>query len=358
MVKGGVRNSVTNGHLNPRGTGLLVKRQNYSRIQWSVPDAKGMSYDQIIKWAFVGFVAVLDVILLSLCHLEVQWRGLVVPAACGILLAGLSIHYHKRGANELVLCMVTLLHVGCFTTGISLFIYSVSCFALPVNDHWLSSFDAAVGYSPDRLVHWTRSHPMIDRGSTWVYMFIVPETLLTIFAIAFLGKRKLLEQFVFQFMAGTFVCGLFALALPAYGPLYGRGIVPADWQQPFLDHLLALRSGDRFSFSWTQTEGLVTFPSFHTAWAIFLLLVWREQTRWLTLPLGIINVAIIVSTLTTGEHYLLDVIGGTVLAMGCAAASHRVSAMAYFPSGAPRVISWLPLGALESSSARQHASEP
>jgi membrane-associated phospholipid phosphatase len=299
-----------------------------------------MSYDQTIKWAFIGSIAVLDILLLNCCNIELQWDDLLVPVACGALLAGLSIYYHQRGGDSLVLCMVALLHLGCYTTVIAVFIYEVTSFALPLNDHWMMSLDAAMGYSPKRLVDWMHAHPTLDRWSTWVYLFIVPETLLAVLAIAFAGKRRLLEQFTLQFMLGTFICGLFAWFLPAYGPLHGQGIVATDWQQPYLDHVLALRSGERYLFSWQQTEGLVTFPSFHTTWAIFLIFVWREQTRWLTIPLTFLNVAIVLSTLTTGEHYLLDVIGGIALAAICVAVSYRISAFAYDANGSPRIIDW------------------
>ncbi|MGV3483134.1 MAG: phosphatase PAP2 family protein, partial [Planctomycetaceae bacterium] len=198
------------------------------------------------------------------------------------------------------------------------------------------------GYSPPRLVEWMRAHPAIDRWSTWVYLFIVPETLVTVLAIAFSARRRRLERFVWQFMLATFICGLFALALPAYGPLHGQGIVPASWQQPYLDHVWALRSGERFIFSWKETEGLVTFPSFHTSWAIFLILVWREQSAWLFIPMSALNLAIIASTLTTGEHYLFDVIGGTLLAVACVVASQRLNGFAYHADGTPRVVTWLP----------------
>ncbi len=299
-----------------------------------------MSIDQAIKWAFIGTIAVLDLVLLNFCRIELQWSDLIVPAVGGMLLAALSWFYHRRGGDSLVLCMVTLLHVGCYTTVISVLMYEVTTFNYPLNDGWLRAFDAWIGYSPQALVNGTRSHPLLDYWLTWVYLFIIPETMLTILAIAFSNKRRNLEQFVCQFMLGTAICAVFACFLPANGPLHQHGIVPTDWQQPFLDHFKALRSGEPFLFSWQGTEGLVTFPSFHTAWAIFLIVVWREQTKWLSIPLAVLNVLIVLSTLTTGEHYIFDVLAGTVMAAGCVFVSTRISAFAYHADGSPRVISW------------------
>ncbi|MGV3485938.1 MAG: hypothetical protein ACO1RT_16095, partial [Planctomycetaceae bacterium] len=71
-----------------------------------------MSYDQAFKWAFIGFVAFLDVVLLHYCNLQLQWSDLLMPAGCAALLIGLSVYYHHRGGEPLVLCMVSLLQLG------------------------------------------------------------------------------------------------------------------------------------------------------------------------------------------------------------------------------------------------------
>jgi len=295
-----------------------------------------MSYDQIIKWAFISTIILIDIVLLSFCPLVLQWSDLIKPGLCAILLAVLSIYYTYRGGDSLVLCMVTLLHIGSYTTAISVLIYAVTSLAFPVADPWLQGFDRLVGFSPQAIVQWTREHPAINHWSTWVYLFIVPETMLTILAIAFCNQRILLEQFVCQFMLGTGICAVTGCFFPAAGPAYNHGIEPAEWQLPYLDHFLRLRSGEPFLFSWQGTEGLVTFPSFHTAWAIMLILVWRKQTKWLSVPISIFSVMIILSTLTTASHYIIDIVGGIGLAGVCAWASQHVTAFAYHPDGAPK----------------------
>jgi len=241
--------------------------------------------------------------------------------------------------------MITLMHIGCYMTVTSLFIYLTTTFNFPLHDGWLRAFDSMVGYSPSALVAWTRSHPILDYWSTWIYLFITTESMFAIFAIAFSNHRRCLEKFVFQFMLGAFACGIIACVLPGNSPLHNHGITPTDWQQPFLDHFRALRTGEPFKFSWRQTEGLVTFPSFHTAWAVFLIVAWSAHTRWLFIPTTILNVLIIISTLTTGEHYLLDIAGGIALALFCIYTSHRVNAFAYTTEGDPRVVEWLSLPA-------------
>jgi membrane-associated phospholipid phosphatase len=65
-------------------------------------------------------------------------------------------------------------------------------------------------------------------------------------------------------------------------------------------------------------EGLVTFPSFHTANAI--LFAWALWTvpylRWVGL---VVNGLMILSTPLTGAHYIIDVVAGTIVAVAAIA---------------------------------------
>jgi membrane-associated phospholipid phosphatase len=316
----------------------LEKRLNVASGARRYSDLSDMSVDQFLKWSFIAIVATIDLILLSFCNLELQWSDLLVPAVLGMLLVALSLYYHRNQGETLVLCMVTLVQMGSYTTVVAVLIYLVTSLNFPMADPWLQSIDRLVGFSPQAVVEWTRSMPLINHVSTWAYLFIVPETLLTILAIAFLNKRILLEQFTCQFMIGTGICAITGCFLPAAGPAYNHGIAPADWQLPYIDHFLALRSGETYLFSWRNTEGLVTFPSFHTAWAVMLILVWRQQSKMLFLPVCVLSVLIILSTLTTASHYSIDIVGGLLLAGFCWWASEKVTAFAYDAKGQPRRI--------------------
>lgn len=162
-----------------------------------------MSYDQALKWAFIGLIGFVDLVLLTVCPLALQWSDLLLPGVCAVLLSVMSLYYHPRDGESLVLCMVTLLQMGCCTTVVSVLIYAGISFNFPLTDPLLQKFDTIVGFSPQAIVHWTRSHPILDHWSTWIYLVIVPETMLTMIAIAFSNRRVLLEQFVWQFMFGT-----------------------------------------------------------------------------------------------------------------------------------------------------------
>jgi membrane-associated phospholipid phosphatase len=95
--------------------------------------------------------------------------------------------------------------------------------------------------------------------------------------------------------------------------------VPANLYTPEAT-MEALRAGTMRSVALNQLEGLISFPSFHTAAA--LIFIWTLHTvryvSWAGIPL---NLALIVATPTVGAHYFIDVVGGVVVAFAAIAAS-------------------------------------
>ena len=84
-------------------------------------------------------------------------------------------------------------------------------------------------------------------------------------------------------------------------------------QQNFLQHFHALRAGEFPVVSMSNLEGLITFPSFHTTWALLVAYAFRHY-RWFFLPMVLLNLAVVVATMTTGWHYAADVLGGILTA--------------------------------------------
>jgi membrane-associated phospholipid phosphatase len=66
-------------------------------------------------------------------------------------------------------------------------------------------------------------------------------------------------------------------------------------------------------------EGLVSFPSFHVAGAILVTWAFRRRRRIL-IPLIVLNIGLVISTVITGEHYLVDVLASVPLFAGSVAA--------------------------------------
>ena len=87
------------------------------------------------------------------------------------------------------------------------------------------------------------------------------------------------------------------------------------------------------TISLQQAEGLITFPSFHSTWAILLALsCWHR--RWLFGLSAALNGMVLIATLTTGWHYLADVFAGIIVAAVAIAVCHWLARWVYRPEAA------------------------
>ena len=80
------------------------------------------------------------------------------------------------------------------------------------------------------------------------------------------------------------------------------------------DEFLGLHEGTLKVIGQTPVQGVIQFPSFHTAMAI--LYTYAARGVPVLFPLLIVfNVLMIVSTMPIGGHYFADVLGGAAIAL-------------------------------------------
>jgi membrane-associated phospholipid phosphatase len=116
---------------------------------------------------------------------------------------------------------------------------------------------------------------------------------------------------------------LFAL-VPAIGPWVVYGFQPTYLQSSTQAALVLLKSGKTISLDF-PSGGIVSFPSFHVALvALSVAALWYIRKLRSLLCLAMLGICI--STVTTGWHYVIDVIGGIgVAAISQAAAMWMLS---------------------------------
>lgn len=254
-------------------------------------------------------------------------RGLTLPPAdllqpllVTLLLGAGAAYYHRRGETQFVLCLTSLLHVTLYSAAFCLLMYTLATTGRPLVDDRLAHWDAACGVHLPSIVQWASRHSSVRVVLEWAYNSLLWQTPLVIVVLGFSGDRRRLEGFVRQFLFGTLICAAVFALFPAEGPFAYYGYETSATQARYLEHLHGLRDGSRTVVSWNGAEGLITFPSFHTAWAI--LLAWSLRGRGgLGALSAVVNLLVIVSTLTTGWHYFVDVLGGAATAAAAIALS-------------------------------------
>jgi hypothetical protein len=286
------------------------------------------SSDALLKAALIASLFV------ATC-LVCRWRSLDVPAAdvwppaalVGALLA-LATYYRRRGETSFVLCLTALSQIVAFATCYVVSMYAFATFACPLVDSRLAAFDGWCGVRVPRVCQWANDHPTISLLLRFAYDSLLYQTAAVIVLLGLRNQRRQLESFVLAFMVAAVMALVLFVALPACGPFAEYGLSPSADQARFLDHFLSLRDGSRSQISYRGAEGLITFPSFHVAWA--LLMVWALRgNRRIFAAFAVLNAMLIVSTMTTGWHYFADVLGGLAVAVAAVIGTMVVAGIRY-----------------------------
>lgn len=271
-----------------------------------------MTIDTKLKWLILVLTVAVDGLLLALLDMQFPIQDLVKPLFVGSLL-GAAAYYYRDRSWQFVLCLTGLMHITLFTSAFSVLMYCGGAIGQPFVDADLAAFDRACGVHLPSIVTWANQNPSISRMLEFAYHSVLLQTPLVIVVLGFRGKRMPLEAFVLQFMLGTLVTAIFFAAVPAEGPFAFYGYETNEMQARYLEHLHELRSGDRTVATWRSAEGLITFPSFHTTWAILLAYALRGH-RFLSGFVYVVNGMVVLATMTLGWHYFADVVAGGVVA--------------------------------------------
>lgn len=277
-------------------------------------------------YLLIGLTCVTAAALCEVQSLEVPLSDVWPLAGLLLALAGLALYYRKRGEAAFVLSLTSLAQIVLFVASYVVLMYAVATFARPLMDRQLAAFDKLCGVSVPAICAWAGAHPLIEWVLNFAYDTLLVQTALVLIVLGLSNDRAALEEFIASFMLSALVSlGLFAL-FPADGPFVTYGLPPSLDQAQFLDHFRTLRDGTRTLATYRGAEGLITFPSYHAAWAVLITWSLRRCRRPLFAAVLGLNLLVIVSTMTTGWHYFADVLGGAVVAAGSIAAVKSLSA--------------------------------
>jgi membrane-associated phospholipid phosphatase len=269
-------------------------------------------------------------LLLLTIGLSIQPFGLLL-AGFGIVGLGV-VHYvyefHRSDERLAAIAagfavLIAFTHVGAACS------YAVTAVAFPLRDAQFAAIDAFFGFDWQYYLTLTAAHPALAGLLRGAYASSLPQTLGLVIILGTLRQGRRLAGFLWLFMITGTITIIVSGLLPAAGPVVFhdppvslRRLVGEDAGAWHLPHFNDLRNGTLRVIDFAAVEGLVTFPSFHTALAIICSwALW--PIRYLRWPAVLLNVLVIASTPSIGGHYLIDVIAGALVAVGAILALPR-----------------------------------
>ncbi len=273
-----------------------------------------VSRDAGLKAILLAVTLLADAILIFCLDLTFPPGDLVQPLLVATVLSGTGLWYLRRGEDGFVMCMLALTHLVLYTAAYSVLMYAIAATNMPLVDSQLIAFDHACGIHVAAVKAWAEQHPLIGAPLAIAYDTVMLQTAIVVIVLGFTRQRRDLENFVLLFMITTLICAACFFFLPAEAAAETHSYSASDAQQRFIRDFHAMRSHQRHVVTWRDAEGLITCPSFHTTWAILLAWALRKQKYW-RLPMLILNLAVIASTMTLGWHYFADVVAGILLAV-------------------------------------------
>jgi membrane-associated phospholipid phosphatase len=198
--------------------------------------------------------------------------------------------------------------------------YAMTALSLPLQDAKFAAIDEAIGFDWSGYFAWTASNPAAVRILRAAYDSSLPQCLIFMLLFPALGQKDRIPRFLLLFVLTSFATIVISGLLPAVGavvhhnpPEALRKLIGLDagvWHLPDFE---SLRAGTFGNISIGKVEGLITFPSFHTALAVIA--AWAYwSVRWMRWPAAAASALIVASTPSVGGHYLIDVIAGALIA--------------------------------------------
>jgi membrane-associated phospholipid phosphatase len=199
--------------------------------------------------------------------------------------------------------------------------YVAGATSWPLQDQTFLAIDRALGMDPGVIAHFVNDRPsllnLLETGYGLIKWFLLATPV--ILAVTLRPVR--LQVFVLAFGLALAVTLAISALVPAIGTYYGLGLPLSDFPalnmmfyEAQLHDILALREGSLRHLELFELAGIVSFPSFHAASAVlYLWALW--PVRGIGLAAAVLNVLMIIATPVIGAHYMIDVIGGVVLAV-------------------------------------------
>jgi hypothetical protein len=187
----------------------------------------------------------------------------------------------------------------------------------PLADGLLSRWDSDLGFDWPAWFAWVHTHPAVHFIMVHAYASVTLQVLALLLYFSYVNADRVDELLLATILATAIIAPVNFL-LPAIGAWSQHGVGIEPWR----GEILALRSHTLLIVD--HTQGIITFPSFHTVCGVLLINMARGHR--LFMPVLLLNVLLIASVMSVGAHYAVDMLSGLAVACIAIAAARSITA--------------------------------
>jgi hypothetical protein len=183
----------------------------------------------------------------------------------------------------------------------------------PMSDALLARCDAALGVEVPAVLSLTAAYPPVGAVLRFLYGTLLFLITLAIMVPPMCNRMRAAKEFAIGGVIAAVICLPLFAVFQAVGPWVVHGYAPAPDQAFYAQTLAAVKAQDWYTVDLSYSEGLISFPSFHALLAVLAAAaLWPiRYVRW---PAVLCAALIVVATVTTGWHYVVDVVAGLFVA--------------------------------------------
>jgi membrane-associated phospholipid phosphatase len=219
-----------------------------------------------------------------------------------------------------------------FALGLSLacLSYLGAMMNLPLRDREMIWIDRHLGFdwlqAMKDLDRWPAALDILDLA----YATFTAQLVATVLILLAAKRTRDLDRFFVTFLCASLVAELASVFVPTLGPMSALAGDAEFVHLPTLgrttaDIVLALRDGTLKAIDLDAINGIISFPSMHAAVAVIVpyTLRWNRTLFW---PFAALDAVMLASAVPSGNHYLVDVVGGVAVAGLAIACGPRLQA--------------------------------
>jgi hypothetical protein len=270
-----------------------------------------ISRDTVIEWSLLLTVGLVDCAWMAALGLHVA-PGFFYALISVFALICISLLYSYLGREQRV---AEFAHFSAQLISLYAAMMILTYLALttdaPLADQTFDRIDKAMGFDWVVWVTWVNTHRLSLFLAVPYHSLMVQGLFCYIYNIHTRQFWRNREIWWITFIS-LIVTITVSAALPATNPYVYYGLEPPD-RFAHMGILLGLRDGTLHVINLAMHEGLIQAPSFHTVLAIMVTYNLRHN-RYLFCLAAALNSILIVSCLSAGSRYLIDLLAGAVVA--------------------------------------------